>query len=274
MKKILRITLTIILLLALVVPSASIGQSIPEERLLPRLVDNANLLTDSQYDKLLNKLDEISERQAFDVVVITVDSIEGYTATEFADDVFDYNGFGMGEGYDGILLLISMGERDWAISTHGFGIPAFTDAGQRYMVDNFRPLLSEGDFDGAFNKFADLSDEFITKAKKGDPYDSGNMPKKPPSPLLIPISLLVGAIVSFVITGSMKAKLKTVGMQWGASSYISPGSLNLFGSRDLFLYDTVTKVARPKESSSSSSRGSSTHTSSSGRSHGGSSGKF
>ncbi|WP_449077534.1 hypothetical protein [Ruminococcus sp.] len=49
------------------------------------------------------------------------------------------------------------------------------------------------------------------------------------------------------------------------------GSLNVTESRDLFLYKTFTRTAKPKNNSSS---GSSTHTSSSGSTHGGGGGKF
>lgn len=273
MKKKFRITITLLLLMVLLIPSMSFASSITEERLLPRLVDDAFLLTDEENTKLLKKLDEISERQKLDIAIVTVNSLEGHTATEFADDFYDYNGYGMGEGYDGILLLISMGDRDWAISKFGFGITAFTDAGLNRMTGQFIPYLSNGDFYKAFETFANLSDDYITEARAGKPYDVSNLPKKPPSPLLIPISLVIGAIISLILTGIMKGQLKSVSMQRTATSYVRQNSLNLIGSKDIYLYNVVSKRARPKESKSSSG-GSTTHKSSSGRSHGGSSGKF
>lgn len=72
----------------------------------------------------------------------------------------------------------------------------------------------------------------------------------------------------------MKAKLKTVRFQAAAGNYMKNmkrGSLNVTESRDLFLYKTFTRTAKPKNNSSS---GSSTHTSSSGSTHGGGGGKF
>ena len=95
-----------------------------------RVVDMADLLSDSEESSLLFKLDEISERQQFDVVVVTVGSLDGKTPTAYADDFYDYNGYGFGAEYDGVLLLVSMEERDWRISTCGYGITALTDAGQ------------------------------------------------------------------------------------------------------------------------------------------------
>ena len=83
------------------------------------------------------------------------------------------------------------------------------------------------------------------------------------------ISIGVGVILAFVIVGRMKAQLKTVRFQAAAGNYVKDGSMNITESRDLFLYHTVTKTAKEKSSS-----GSSTHTSSSGRTHGGGGTKF
>ena len=68
----------------------------------------------------------------------------------------------------------------------------------------------------------------------------------------------------------MKRKLKSVHYQTAAASYVKPGSLNVTQSRELFLYCQLQRQKRETEKSG----GSSTHTSSSGRTHGGSSGKF
>jgi len=261
----------IILLLVSIMPLSAYGEAATADaRQLPRLVDSAGLLTEEQAVKLTEKLDEISERQNFDVVIITVDSLDGYTSTEYADDAFDYNGFGMGANYDGILLLISMEERGWAISTHGYGITAFTDAGQKYMVDSFIGHLSDGDFYEGFDKFADLADSFITQAKTGAPYDANNLPKKPMSPVWIPISILGGALIGAIITGVMKSSLKSVSKQRVAGNYLVSTVMSPYSSKDLYLYSVVTRTEKPKESEG----GSSTHISSSGRTHGGSSGKF
>lgn len=254
--------------------------AIPAERLMPRLVDENDLLTATQEEALLAKLDEISQRQGFDVVIVTSYSLGGKTSTEYADDFFDYNGYGAGKGRDGILLLVSMEERDWAISTHGFGIPAFTDAGQQYMVEQFRPQLSDGDFAGAFTTFAELSDDFITQARNREPYDVGNMPDDFKPTLgsylkLLLFSLPGGFLIAMLVTAVAKKKLYTVRLQPTARNYVRRGSVQYTDRRDQFLYSQVSRTARPSESSSSGSGGgSSSHTSSSGSSHGGSSGKF
>ena len=59
----------------------------------PRLVDDADLLTYSEKISLAQKLDEISERQNFDVVIVTVDSLQGKSVAAYADDFYDYGGY-------------------------------------------------------------------------------------------------------------------------------------------------------------------------------------
>ena len=123
------------------------ASSIPAERQKPLLVDDAGLLTTEESTALLEKLEEISQRQQNEVAIVTVNSLDGKTAQAYADDYYDYNGYGYGENDDGILLLISMGERKWAISTYGYcHLTAFTDAGISYISNEFQMKLSSGKY--------------------------------------------------------------------------------------------------------------------------------
>lgn len=244
---------------------------------LPRLVDEGDLLTDEEERRLIEKLDDISGRQQCDVIIVTTGSLNGKTATEYADDYFDYNGYGLGNEKDGILLLVSMKERNWAISTHGAAIDAFTDAGQEAMTDQFIPKLSEGDYLDAFNQFAELCDDFLIQAATGEPYDVHNLDSEEDSDILaIPgvmpgLAIGSGCLLAFIVVSVMKGTLKSVRSQAAASSYIRPGSLHITKSYDYFLYRHISKTAKPKDHNSG---GSSTHVSSSGSTHGGSSGSF
>lgn len=239
-----------------------------------RVVDMAELLNDSEKTALLSKLDEISERQKLDIVVLTVNTLDGKTPRDYADDFYDYNGYGFGENKDGILLLVSMEDRDWWISTTGYGITALTDAGIEYISEKFLSDLSDGDYAQAFTTYAELCDQFITQAKTGEPYDTGNMPEEPFNVAWnILVAFVIGLVVAVIVTGIMKKQLKTVQLKSEANNYVKANSMIVTENRDLFLYNQVSRRARPKETDNSSG-GSSTHTSSSGSSHGGGGGKF
>ena len=147
----------------------------------PTLVDDADLLNESQEKALSEKLKEIGTAYRCDVVVVTVNSLEGKSAEAYADDFFDYHGYGYGAtpdangttvNGDGILLLISMAGRDFAISTSGRAITAFTDYGiQTYLEDKFLPYLSDNDYNRGFNAFADGCEYLLKTAREGVPYD-------------------------------------------------------------------------------------------------------
>lgn len=230
------------------------------------VVDEAGLLSSQEAASLEKDLAAISSRQGVDIVVVTTDSTGSKSPMEYADDFFDYGGYGA----DGILLLVSMEDSDWWVSTTGYGITAVTDAGLSYMSDRFVPYLSDGDYAGSFECFASLCDEFITQAKTGDPYDSHNLPKDPfRFGRNIVFALVVGLVAALIATGKMKNQLKSVAQQAKADDYVTAGSLQITNSRDFHLYTHVNRVEK-----ASSSSGSSTHTSSSGRSHGGGGGKF
>ena len=230
----------------------------------PRLAEEAGLLTADEAAALERQLDAVSDRHGVDVVILTVDSLGTFSPMEFADDYYDYNGY----GESGILLLVSMEERDWWISTAGSCITAFTDAGLEHISEQFLPFLSDGDYALAFESFADSCDSFMTQAATGEPYDTQNLPEEPfPVFAAFLVSLVVGLVVALIVTGIMKAQLKSVAMKAQADDYVK--NMELTNSRDLFLYDQGTRTERPKSTS-----GSSTHTSSSGTSHGGGGGKF
>lgn len=238
---------------------------------LTRMEDQAGILTEEEEKKLNDTLDTVSEKQECDVAVVTVNSLEGKTAQEYADDFYEMNGYGYGEDKSGILLLVAMDDREWHMSTCGYGITAFTDAGLSYMEDQFVPDMSDGEYAKAFTEYASLCDEFLTQAKTKEPYDSGHLPKGKVSPIWILGDLLIGGVIAFVMAMVKKSKLKSVKSQVEAAAYEKAGSLHLTEQTDHFVNRIVTtrKIERKTQSS-----GSSTHTSSSGTSHGGSGGKF
>ena len=269
-KKVLTVLFSLVLFLCIATPAFAQTDGFASE--YERVQDLAGLLSNNEEALLVTTLNELSERQKMDIIVLTTDTLNGKTPRDYADDIYDYSNFGYGESKDGALLLISVEDNDWYISTCGYGITVFTDAGIEYIGKQIKGELSDGNFAGAFDKFADLCDDFISQARTGEPYDVKNLPKEPLSLIWIPIAIVAGFILSLIIVGRMKAKLKTVRFQPAANSYMKAGSMNITESRDLFLYNTVTRTAKPKDNDSGG--GSSTHTSSSGSTHGGGGGKF
>lgn len=226
------------------------------------VVDMADLLSSEQEMLLKDKLESISNRHNCDVVVVTTKDIGSKTAEAFADDYFDYNGYRP----DGILLLVSIGTRDWHVSTTGKGIKAVTNSALKRIERDVVSDLSDAKYYRAFDTYGNLCDEFLTKYANGTPYKEN--PIK--AGFAAVAAAVAGALTGGIGTGKMRSKLKSVQRKTNAGDYVRAGSLDIVDSREMFLFKNVTRTEIPRESSS----GGGTHTSSSGVSHGGGGGKF
>ena len=265
----------LVLAAALAVPAFAVEGGFAD--LYYRMNDSANVLTEDEDNELEDALEELSLRQSFDVVIATIESLESvdYTSMEeYADDLYDFCQFGYGADRDGVLLLVSVGDRKWHISTCGYGITAFTDAGIQYLGEQMTPDMADGDYAAAFRTFVQWSDAYIDAARSGRPYDVKNLPREPLSLMYLFLALGIGLVLTWVVVHVMKSRLRSVAFQENAASYVREGSMNLTNSRELFLYRDVHRTERVEEKDSDSSGGSSTHTSSSGTTHGGGGGSF
>ena len=226
--------------------------------------------------------DEVSEKYQCDVAVAFVPDLGGKYVVDYADDFYDYKGYGYGPNDDGILLLVSVGDREFAETTYGYGKTAFTDYGMsHYLEPRFTPWLGENDWAGAAEQFITDAGVLLKQARDGNPYDYSAPQReqksfKETAPLAALISAVIGFFSGGIPTGAMKRQMKSVEKEYGAANY-ARGGLNLRARDDRFLYANVSKTRIQRDTehrSGGGGGGSSVHFSSSGRSHGGSHGKF
>ncbi len=276
------VLLFLICLLALSLNVQAAGQlwdqyEIPSTRQKERLLDNADLLTDSEEASLLEMLNSYSEKRRCNIVVLTTDEHTG-PIQDYADDYFDYNGFKADYNEDGILFMLSMYDREWAISTSGRAQWAFTDYGQEKMMDEMMDELREGDYYEAFEEYVMICDRYLEMYDSGTPYDVGVKPPKTSKDIVGYIfgSIIGGLIIALIPVLKMKSDLKTVKMQSNANAYQDSKGISLRVKEDRFVRKALSKTPIPKDTGSRSGGGggSSIHTSSSGSSHGGSHGHF
>ncbi len=55
-------------------------------------------------------------------------------------------------------------------------------------------------------------------------------------------ALIIGIIIAFLITGSMKEKMNTAVVQRAAANYVREGSFDLRTKRDVFLHEHTTRT--------------------------------
>ena len=270
------VSLLVLLALALCLSTAAFA----EAESGCRVVDRAGVIDDASLSELNAMADRVSESYRCDVTVALVPSLEGSGVQEYSDNFFLSSGYGYGAEQDGILLLISLREREYALSTSGYAITAFTDYGmQHYLEPRFTRYLKDDDWTGAARQFIGDAEELLRQARDGRPYDLYEEPARERSAgekagFAAVISAVIGFFSGGIPAGSMKRKMKSVEKEYGAANYVR-GGLNLRRSEDRFLNASVSRVPIPRDNGPKSGHGGgSTIHVTSGHSFGGSHGKF
>ncbi|WP_305139974.1 TPM domain-containing protein [Thomasclavelia cocleata] len=266
------------------------------------IVDMANILNSEQTSQLEQKITQVINNCQMDVVILTTCLNNGKSMVDFADDYYDENDYGIDLRKSGLILVLSLQDNEWYISTSGAAIDTFSDWGIEYLGKVMEPSLVDRNFYQAFEDFVSYTEKFNVQAVTDKPYDrynQGDLPNldvdeevvfdnqdnsepktKMDSNKRILISLGAGLVIGFIISFIRMGKLNTKKSVKNANEYVKENSFKLTKSNDLYLYQTVTKRARPKyednnhSTSSYHKTTSSTHRSSSGRTHGGGGGKF
>lgn len=241
------------------------------------IFDDAMLFTEDEIVKLEAEANSLSNDYNIDIVIVTTNDADGKTSREYADDFFDYGGFGVGEDYDGILFLIDMDNREAYISTSGVGIRYLTDSRIESILDIvFDSGLAEGDYYGAVIGFLRGTKDYL---ESGIPSNQYNKPEyvKPKNKLTFTdmiISVIGGIMTSSIFYFIAKSRYKTP-RTINPFSYRNNSFVNFVSNEDKLIDTFVTHRIIPKPSNANSSGSkSTTHNSSSGRSHGGGGRKF
>lgn len=257
----------IVMLVAAIVPVSAYEDIIYDANTASgdrRVFDFAELFYDEEEQDLESLIDKAQKKTDLDIVIVTVNSTHGLSDMAYADDFYDYNGFGYGKNYDGVLLLINMGERTTWISTCGAAIDYLNDSDIDSITDDITSeLKNDNNYEGAKNFIKGVeSNVRFTFRVFGLVF----------TPLSIFVSIIIAFLVGFFYNKKIKKDYKFTGVS-STFDYKSQGHLNLTNQSDI-LVDTRVTTTRIQSSSGGGGGHSSTHTSSSGRSHGGGGGRF
>lgn len=265
MKKVLKIFLSVLVITAVIIPLV-ISASAEEIR----VYDDAGLFTSSEKANLENEIKNLKDKYNHDFVIVTTNDTQGKTSRDYADDYYDYNGFGVGNNFTGFLLLLDMDNREIYISTCGDSIDYLTDNRLDKTLDKLAPKMKKADYYETTKLFLNQMSDYISIGVPDNQYrydeDAVNVdPEKVLTGTEFAIALLISLAVGGIIVVIVVYKYSFAGKQ-SAYPLKENGKLNLTKREDVFVNKTVTHI---RIQSSSSNNGSSTHTSSSGRSHGG-----
>ena len=233
------------------------------------VVDEAKLLSQDERDKLIEDIEKFRENYNIDAVIVTANDLQGKNTMDYADDYYDYNGYGLGDNKSGILLLIDMNDRKIWIYTSGDAIEYFTDNRIDSIISDISKYLSNEEYFDACNIFLTDIQYYIDS---GIPEGQYTYSEEENTLKIVLIALGVAAVVAgvtcIVVVNSYKNS-KSV----SSVNYVDNNSIVFTKRRDTFVntFTTRTKIER---NNSSGGSGSSTHRSSSGNTHGGGGGSF
>ncbi len=225
--------------------------------------DTAGLMAEEELEKLEDTAQELLTRHDFGVYIVTVDDFRDYSNNNVfhaALNIYNANNFGVGAEKNGLLLLLSMEDRDYNLMTNGqLGNYAFNDAGREAMTEFFLDDFGEDEWYDGFEEYLTWADRYLEKAEEGIPYSAENEPWDPFArnaciAILILLILLVPLIPARIFQSILLKKMKSVEKGMEASAYVSQ-HLKLTKEDDTYIRTTRTERYNPPKEKSSGGGG-------------------
>lgn len=215
--------------------------------------DQAGILSQDEIQELTDQAEMVTDYYDYGVYIVTVEDytdLEGAGSIEDAAQVyFENGGYGLGDTYRGIMLMLSMDNRKYAIYYDGDTDNAFDGLGQDYISGEFLDDFGEDQWFDGFRDYIYACDYILENAENGVTFESD-----PPYARAYGIiaCIVLGFVVAFIVKAALKGQLTSVSEKTEAAAFID-GSLHLRERQDLFLYMTKDRVYDPPEKDSSDS---------------------
>jgi len=121
-----------------------------------RIVDQANIISQETRDALEPKLADLEQKSGIQLVVATVNGLEGQEIEPYANELFRFWKLGEKNKNNGVLLLVAPNERRVRIEV-GYGLEGtLTDALSSVIIANaITPRFKAGDFSGGITRGVD-----------------------------------------------------------------------------------------------------------------------
>ena len=263
-----------------------------EDDTLGFVTDAAGLLTDPQISKLFECGQILADQYGCGVYLVTVDSYTEFDAgsiDQVSESIYQYYDMGIGSEKNGIMLILSMNEREYDLCAFGNAAnTAFTDYGRSLIEDEILDNFRDDDWYGGFEDYYLECEYLLMQYANGEPVDiwitdepgyvNPNcfyiFGKAIPQQEFYIFGVGLPLIVALVACLIMRSKMKNVSRQYSAENYMTSSRAQMTYRSDDFQYITTQRVKIEENRSSGGSGGhfGGTSVNSSGFSH--SSGKF
>ncbi len=219
--------------------------------------DTYGKLTSEEISQLQSFAKEVSDTYQFGVYARIIEDRSGYSYNNmdyFSEQYYSENDLGYGSTSDGVLLLITFSEEG---GTYQVMIPPssnqdmFTLDGMDLMDDAAYSSLRNQDFYQAVYDYIEEAESLMAYySSNGKAYGSnyGYEPEVQTDNTNIKYASVLGIppIAALLTVLGLKSKHKTKFTATTASNYVPNNGLHLTNQREMFLYQTVTRVPLPR----------------------------
>ena len=239
-----------------------------------RVIDDANFFDEDEAEQISEAAAELSEKLGYDVVVATARTCGSLSQRKYAELLYKYNGYGLGEDFDGIELVI-FGNGSCITHAEGKGLARLTDVNLNRLESNAEAIV---DYESENSGKSAL--DWLNSV--GRMEKTGRVPRSAKSWTYTGIAgFIAGLIIAGIMLSIAKKRMDTPKVKTDANAYLVRNSLSVIKVADNYLYSKHSRIYSPlpKETSSSSSSSgrssySSSYSGSSGSSHSGSGRSF
>ncbi len=216
------------------------------------VIDYADKLASSEIEELDLFAEKLESAYGVTVLFCITEGTGDVTADEFASETYsDYT-----DNENGLIIVHDDWNKTYFTFISGNADEYFSDAAVDSMQDAYD--LNESYYGGIYACY-ELAEEYLENGYSGGyVYDSKQLnndtdtigaseEKDGVSIIWLPVSLLIGLLVGFLIINGIASKNKSVKMQENATVYTRTGSMVITGSVDNFLYNNVERREKPKQ---------------------------
>lgn len=183
---------------------AAFAQSFPA--LTGRVVDNAQMLDPITRTALERKLQAYEDKSTDQVVIATINSLDGYEISDYANRLFRHWQLGQKGKNNGVLLLIAKEDRKVRIEV-GRGLEGnLTDALSKYIIQGaIVPKFRAGDPSGGVS----LATDNIISVLSGDAEELKRRSVRPEKQEEFDVTALIPVIIFIIIVLIMMRNMKS-----------------------------------------------------------------
>ena len=221
-------------------------------------IDLHDQLLDADEKRIEEQAAELSDKYDIGIYVLFTDDLDGLSAREYCESFYTAHGLGVGEGADGIMMMVAINSRDWAIVGHGAGASPNEDPRGR-LSDSQREAIGEEIVDPLHDRnwykasalfLEDIDDALGYYAEHGKAKEYVDWFQVF---LVFGAAILIAAMFAYMFVRKDINAMRTARKRSEASDYLCQESFQLTQQSDTFVNSHTAVVHHASKDSSSSS---------------------